>query len=887
MNTYKKFLFAGFLALGVLFVVTDKVEAAVQWNTAGNDCPTVMVANHTTQQGVNSPCWTTSTSANGGETVNVRIYYHNTGDTTATNTRLRLNPISSGSQSSFTFTGYVTGGNITRSGSGSVSLSSSQTLTLGSIKWYPNQCSSSGCAQTISNPSNIFTSSGVSVGDITPGWASQGAIVVSFSVGSTQQSYQCSDGIDNDGDGYVDMQDPACSGTTDNTESPFNQPPQVYACSNGSDDDGDGLIDMQDPGCTSTTDTNEYNVPPPTYQCSNNIDDDADGLVDFSQDPGCTSATDNNEYNTPPQVYQCNDGYDNDSDGLIDMQDPGCSSPMDNTEYNVPPPTYQCSNGIDDDNDGYTDMQDPGCSNTTDNSEFNQNNNGSAPIVTTNSATNIDEDSATIRGYVDVQGGSVTRWFEWGEDDNDLDETENIFGSTTVDGSFSFNLTGLDEDTEYFFRACAENTVTGQEDCGSIEDFTTDEDGSNNDNSEEPDVTTDSATSVGSTSAKLNGNVDPNGDDVEVWFEYAQGNSSSCSFSSSTNHEDGDDDNSDFDISETVSNLQSGTTYCFRAVAENSDGDIDYGNTKTFTTNGYISTPLTVAPQAITTTATAVTQTTARLNGLIMSGTSSGTTSGWFEWGTSASLGRITAMQSFGTVASVNLVDTITGLTPNTTYYFRVVGKNNGGTVPGDVLNFRTSSVSVAPPTTVVISTVNGGNGNSHIMLEIENRYESACVGDSIEQTVKYKNISGRTLEDVVLRVTLPRDVAFVRASEGDFSEKDNTLTILLGTLSPNEEDEISITGTVLRDADSQDLLVTTAIMAYTYNTGVQEDVIAYGIHNVNICTDNGNLLGASALFGFGGFFPTTLFGWLLLILIILAIIVIVRRYYYNNPKIG
>jgi hypothetical protein len=535
MNTYKKFLFAGFLALGALFVVTDKAEAAVQWNTAGNDCPTVMVANHTTQAGVNWPCWSTSVSANGGETVNVRIYYHNAGDTTATNTRLRLNPISSSAQSSFTFTGYVTGGGATRSGSGTVSLTSSQTLTLGSIKWYPNQCSSSGCAQTINNPSAIFTSNGVSVGDIAPGWPSQGAIVISFSVGNTQQSYQCSDGIDNDGDNYVDMQDPACSGPTDNTESPYNQPPQVYQCSDGVDNDGDGLIDYpSDPGCTSTTDTNEYNVVQ-TYQCSNGVDDDGDGLVDFPQDPGCTSATDTNEYNVvqtyqcsdnqdndgdgltdfpqdpgctsytdtneynvPPQVYQCNNGYDDDGDGLVDMQDPGCTNPTDNTEYNVQPPTYQCSNGIDDDNDGLTDFpqdpgcssttdqneynvvqtyqcsdnqdndndgltdfpndpgcsnatdnsefnnqpqvyqcnngvdddgdglvdfpQDPGCSNSTDSSEFNSNNNGSAPNVTTNNATSIDEDSATLRGYVDVNGGTVVRWFEWGEDDNDLDE---------------------------------------------------------------------------------------------------------------------------------------------------------------------------------------------------------------------------------------------------------------------------------------------------------------------------------------------------------------------------------------------------------------------------------------------------------------------------------
>jgi hypothetical protein len=37
-------------------------------------------------------------------------------------------------------------------------------------------------------------------------------------------------------------------------------PPPPAACGNGVDDDGDGLIDMNDPGCTSTSDTDETNV---------------------------------------------------------------------------------------------------------------------------------------------------------------------------------------------------------------------------------------------------------------------------------------------------------------------------------------------------------------------------------------------------------------------------------------------------------------------------------------------------------------------------------------------------------------------------------------------------------------------------------------------------
>lgn len=53
---------------------------------------------------------------------------------------------------------------------------------------------------------------------------------------------QCSDGIDNDGDGHIDFpDDPNCTSRDDNSEFP--------QCSDGIDNDGDGLIDRDDPGC--------------------------------------------------------------------------------------------------------------------------------------------------------------------------------------------------------------------------------------------------------------------------------------------------------------------------------------------------------------------------------------------------------------------------------------------------------------------------------------------------------------------------------------------------------------------------------------------------------------------------------------------------------------
>lgn len=99
--------------------------------------------------------------------------------------------------------------------------------------------------------------------------------------------------------------------------------PATAACADGLDNDGDGLIDLQDPGCANGTDTDERNA------CADTVDNDGDGLVDLA-DPGCTDATDNNELNA------CGDGADNDGDGAVDMADSGCSGTTDNNEGDGP-----------------------------------------------------------------------------------------------------------------------------------------------------------------------------------------------------------------------------------------------------------------------------------------------------------------------------------------------------------------------------------------------------------------------------------------------------------------------------------------------------------------------------------------------------------------------
>jgi hypothetical protein len=178
---------------------------------------------------------------------------------------------------------------------------------------------------------------------------------------------QCSDGSDNDQDGYIDFPaDPGCGDPRDDDESNEAVLPQ---CNDSVDNDRDGFVDEQDPGCRSVADDNESDDPEEDPVCSNDEDDDGDGLADFPYDPGCSAAGDTTE-DDPPSLPACADGNDNDGDGLTDFpDDPGCYGRGDTTEENknLPP---ECADGVDNDRDGRIDYpDDDGCFAASDPSE--------------------------------------------------------------------------------------------------------------------------------------------------------------------------------------------------------------------------------------------------------------------------------------------------------------------------------------------------------------------------------------------------------------------------------------------------------------------------------------------------------------------------------------
>ncbi len=95
-------------------------------------------------------------------------------------------------------------------------------------------------------------------------------------------------------------------------------------------------------------------------------------------------------------------------------------------------------------------------------------------------------------------------------------------------------------------------------------------------------------------------------------------------------------------------------------------------------------------PTATTGAATSVGETSASLNGTLGAG---GSSTAYFQYGTTAAYGFSTATQSVGVSGSSSpLAAAIGGLAPGTTYHFRLVAENSGGVAYGGDQTFVTET---------------------------------------------------------------------------------------------------------------------------------------------------------------------------------------------------
>ncbi len=328
------------------------------------------------------------------------------------------------------------------------------------------------------------------------------------------------------------------------------------------------------------------------------------------------------------------------------------------------------------------------------------------PSVVTGSATSISSSSATFNGQVDPNGSATDYWFEYGTSDFTHSTSSASAGSGDSLTSYSKTVGSLQSGTSYNFRIVAKNSDGIR--YGNTKTFTT----SSAPAPSVPSVLTGTASSVTSSSAVINGQVNPNGSAARYWFEYALSSSSSFTSTSSSSAGSG---SSLASYSKTLSGLQAGTAYKFRIVAQSDSGtEIRYGNTVTFSTSSSPN-PTPSVPSVLTTDATGIYSSSATLNGQVdCNGTSARY---WFEFAPNSS-GTFSSTSSASAGSGDSLISysrTVSGLQSGTVYKFRIVAQSDSGTEIryGNTKTFTTSSSSdPVDPSASAPSVLTGGVSN-------------------------------------------------------------------------------------------------------------------------------------------------------------------------------
>jgi hypothetical protein len=524
--------------------------------------------------------------------------------------------------------------------------------------------------------------------------------------------------------------------------------------------------------------------------------------------------------------------------------------------------------------------------NFTYDSNGNGNNGGNGNLqVDTTSATNVDTDSATLRGDItDVDSGtSYSRYFEWGTSSSNLNQTTYVSGTTSYTGSFSASIYSLDDDQTYYFRACAEDTDSGDYDCGSTRSFVTDY-GNNSSNNGYLSASTDSATNIDYSSATFRGNVDDtDNQSVRRYFEWgtSSSNLNQTTYVSGTTSYTGS-------FSATVYSLNSNQTYYFRACIEDTNGnDYDCGLTRSFITNnnGNNNNSSNSSSNVITTEASGITTNSSILNGLVINGNTSQTI--WFEWGTTTSLGNVTSAKTV--TGGQNVVSTqLSGLTSGQAYFFRLVSSNGD---KGDFKSFittksttNTTSTNTNTSTNTTTTTVNTNiiNSGEYLNVDLTTDQKEVHRGETVLFTASYENISKLNLKNVVITVQFPDGVTATTTSLGSIVSSQK-IELVIPEMIAQSKGNFAVQAKIGSKVANQQYIVNVieAIYNHPTNANTKIDTLDYAIIKVI----NGTSALSASVSSSGKFFPHSFLGWLILVLLIILLVYLARKLYKKTEE--
>ncbi len=304
---------------------------------------------------------------------------------------------------------------------------------------------------------------------------------------------------------------------------------------------------------------------------------------------------------------------------------------------------------------------------------------GGKPIALTEPIYTLGYTSATLKGGVYGKGETTQFYFEYG--------TTEAYGQRTAEHEIAGAgyeeekeaVSGLTPDTRYHYRIVATNSYGTS--YGADKSFST---------PQEPLAETDAPEAVGYDDATLNGTIDPRGTTTSYYFEYG----TSQTYGAHTAEVTAGSGTGDVQAAQSVDYLAEDTTYHFRVVATTSYGTT-YGADRTFSTG--------IKPLVQTDAPVTVGSEEATLSGTI--DPHGADMAYYFEYGLTPGYGMNTAQVSAGSGdGDVEADQTIAGLSPSTTYHYRLVGVDDSTKQYGSEMTFTT--IAPAPPAEIIGPTL-------------------------------------------------------------------------------------------------------------------------------------------------------------------------------------
>lgn len=801
---YMTILFGSAL-LVFLMLLPVYANAAATFNTNPADFQTLRVMNKTDNPN-STTAWATTAGADAGEIISFAIYYHNTSNETAQNVRIKLSSPSGAPGATQTFTATLSADNASAiTGSAIVIISSSQTVTFipGTVIWRPNQTVFGSSALPFGqNGSEIFNGSGLNIGNILPGWGTQGSVVLNMQVSNNGGSGQ------NGGQAII----------TTNTASAVSQNSALL----------NGFVNPNN------SNTNAWFEWGQTTNFGNSVS---------SQSMGSGSSQLSYSYN------------------LTGLQQ--------NTTYYYRAVASNSFGTV------YGTMY----SFTT--TGFNNNNNNgnggnSAPFASTNSASILGNTYGTMNGTVNPNGTQTSAWFEWGLTPSlGNSVSSQSIGSGFSQISYQFNLSGLQQNTTYYYRAVASNTYGTS--YGNTVSFISSSQYQNTYTSyggSLASVSSGPTFSITNTSTTFGGSVSPNNSFTTVWFEYG----TTMGLGSSVGQQSIGSGAVSTSVSYNVSGLQQGILYYYRVVASNSYGT-NYGDIVSFRTQGGV----TGGNPAVTTNfASGIGQTSTTLNGTVSTPNESAQV--WFEWGTTALFGNRTTEQLISNgFTNRQYSATLFNLQPGTSYFYRAVVQSASGPIRyGDIVSFTTVRRTVVLTATTPPQPVAPTPQSPIVFASAINQHEQAT-GEKFNYTLVYKNASSGVINNVTIRTSLPSGVTYEGASLQPSSRNGNDLIFTIGNVAPDSQSTISVTVTADNSLQNKTVITFSASMDYTDTTNTVKTLQAPLSVTVTENLGNADTNGLTA--AIFGAFGSLLGNWINIFLLI--VVAFLGYTYFVRQKAG